>query len=126
MQSSTNNCLSCLLLSVWQEGNADAGRFQLETALEVLYRQSPHGMDQIAADYHFKLARYHRNSLLTGSRDSMRHNIKYLPCYQQPPVCQWSEAILHEVLFVGQVMLLGGSCLDGYAEVCNQRHNAGQ
>ncbi len=43
-----------------QEGNADAGRYQLETALEVLQRQSqtsPLPGDGVAAGHHYKLAR---------------------------------------------------------------------
>lgn len=48
--------LCCVVL---QEGNADAGRYQLETALDVLYRQTGgHNMEVVAADYHFKLGRY--------------------------------------------------------------------
>lgn len=41
-----------------QEGNADAGRYQLETALDVMYKQTGgHNMEAVAADYHFKLGR---------------------------------------------------------------------
>ncbi|KAF8069413.1 SKI3 [Scenedesmus sp. PABB004] len=43
-----------------QEGNADAGRYQLEAALDVLARAAPlppAEAEAVAADYHYKLAR---------------------------------------------------------------------
>jgi hypothetical protein len=42
-----------------QEGNADAGRYQLETALDVLYKQAAvlPGCESVLAGYHYKLAR---------------------------------------------------------------------
>jgi len=42
-----------------QEGNAGAGRYQLETALDVLARQGAvPGAEAVAAGYHYKLARW--------------------------------------------------------------------
>jgi hypothetical protein len=51
-------CVTGVSLSGDQEGNADAGRYQLETALDVLARQgNVPGAEAMAAGYHYKLAR---------------------------------------------------------------------
>ncbi|WIA10335.1 hypothetical protein OEZ85_010527 [Tetradesmus obliquus] len=44
---------------LFKEGNADAGRYQLETALDVLYKQAAvlPGCEAVLAGYHYKLAR---------------------------------------------------------------------
>ncbi|KAF6252995.1 hypothetical protein COO60DRAFT_1704042 [Scenedesmus sp. NREL 46B-D3] len=44
---------------LFKEGNADAGRYQLETALDVLYKQAAvlPGCESVLASYHYKLAR---------------------------------------------------------------------
>jgi hypothetical protein len=52
-------CLLCCWCAQPQEGNADAGRYQLETALDVLYKQAAvvPGCEGVLAGYHYKLAR---------------------------------------------------------------------
>jgi hypothetical protein len=54
-----NVCWLCFCSAHLQEGNADAGRYQLETALDVLYKQAAvlPGCETVLAGYHYKLAR---------------------------------------------------------------------